>query len=120
MRIILALMVVTICSGVWPDRAIAQPLGVSGLTTMCQAEEGKTNSAGDPTPCRSFITGVGMMMTLMSKDPKKRPFCKPEFVSSEEVRDTVLLYIRAHPKLNNMPARNAVAQALTQSYPCTR
>ena len=68
--------------------------------------------------CYGYIRGINHTLDVWAYTNKAQPFCRPDGVSFQQLRDVVVSYIQAYPAKRNEPAAWLVTQAEVAAWPC--
>lgn len=75
--------------------------------------------------CHAFLWGTHSGITFAleaegaaSKQPPLSLYCAPKGTNSEAIRGHVLAWLKAHPRMQGMPAGGLVLFALKDALPC--
>lgn len=87
------------------------------LLAMC--EKGETGSPDAKGVCLGFIAGVHDDLTAMEElGAIEMVFCPPATVTLDELRATVVAFLRRNKAENQTPASKLVVNALVERFPC--
>jgi len=71
-------------------------------------------------PCYSYVEGVAdaLQSTFSALHMQHAPFCLPQGVSSRQLVDLAINYLRDHPEQRHYVASANVALAVKNAFPC--
>jgi hypothetical protein len=100
--------------------AMADTLAVANLQQLCTSSDSKAKGE-----CGFYILGIFEgAMTQANTTGGKKPFCVPENVTMDQMRDTVTDYIKGHlatnPEDSGKLAVIFVGMAMMRAFPCAK
>jgi hypothetical protein len=97
------------------SRAQGQKPNAAEILRSCGMPPGSNDYAN----CSSYINGVitGVLMDQIAKE-QGTPICFPDRVTTEQVRQNVSAFLKAHPNIWTADGNTAMGVALMAIYPC--
>jgi hypothetical protein len=85
----------------------------NGLLRSC------TSEGAEQSYCLGFIFGVmeGVYYKAIA-DSTRLPWCHPNGVQMEQIRDVIMKYLRDRPERRQMRSAGLIMSALQQAWPC--
>jgi len=68
--------------------------------------------------CYGYIRGVNHTLDMWAYTNKAQPFCRPNDVTFQQLRDVVVSYIVAYPAKRTEPSALLVTEAEAAAWPC--
>ena len=111
-RVPAALAAVALLSSVPVHSRTSSPIGESGNAFLdrCAKEERE--------PCRAYIGGIVDGILVASIATKTDLLCLPPGVTTSQVHDIVVDYIRDNPPLRHLRTDELAYRALGKAFPC--
>ncbi len=100
------------------SRAIAQAPNAAAILKSCGMLPPGSN---DYENCYSYINGVvtGVLVDQTAED-QGRAICFPDHLVTDQVRQEVSAYLKAHPNILKADGNSAMGAALMALYPCKK
>jgi len=96
-----------------PQNALAQFVGGNELLRWCE-----NNSSPEYVRCVGYIQAVSDTLDQVSVAIGV-PECVPAGTETSQLRDVVVMYLRAHPVSRSKPASGLVIGALVAAWRCS-
>jgi hypothetical protein len=87
-------------------------IGDSGNAFLARCAKSK------PEPCRAYISGVVDGLIVAGMATKANLICLPSGVTTSQVHDLVVGYMRDNPSLRHLRTDALTYKALSQAFPC--
>jgi len=68
--------------------------------------------------CYGYIRGINHTLDMWAYTNKAQPFCRPNDVTFQQLRDVVVSYIVAYPAKRTEPSALLVTEAEAAAWPC--
>ena len=68
--------------------------------------------------CYGYIRGISHTLDAWATANKVTPYCRPDKVTFQQLRDVVVSYVEAYPAKRTLPSALLVAQAESAAWPC--
>jgi len=68
--------------------------------------------------CYGYIRGINHTLDMWAYTNKAQPFCRPNNVTFQQLRDVVVSYIVAYPAKRTEPSALLVTEAEAAAWPC--
>jgi Rap1a immunity proteins len=83
------------------------------ILSMCESQ-----SAFDYGRCLGYVLAVSDIMGMTMENTGWVKNCQPPGVTSDQLKDVVVQYLRNHPADHHYAAPGPVLMALSQAFPC--
>jgi hypothetical protein len=109
-----AIAVTTTASAQTPKPPVEIPTRVTGAVFSAACERNKD-------VCVAYVLGTADAFSTTSAALGQRPvFCPAPAVTNEQMAQSAVNFVRAHPELAKANAADAVLAALIGAYPCAK
>lgn len=85
--------------------------------SVCKAESTDPESAG---LCIGYVKGIYDFNEMLTHTYRRPLWCRPEGVTTKQVRSIIFSYIEANPSLTHLPFMGLAAIALRRAFPCPK
>ena len=68
--------------------------------------------------CYGYIRGISHTLDMWAYANKAQPFCRPDNVTFQQLRDVVVSYVQVYPAKRNQPSALLVTEAEAAAWPC--
>jgi hypothetical protein len=107
-------------------RFVVAGLMVAGVTAAQAQRVSKVDgnhlltycTAKSTTPCDAYLDGVGD--GIEGEGRARADACIPKSVTTPQMRDVVVKYLRGNPQTRQMPAGVLVTRAFSAAFPCPK
>ena len=106
--------------------AIVMALILTSTAVLADSRGGDLNASCTSTPgtkgdliCRAYLNGYldGVTMDQITRE-QRAPICIPDHTSTDQMREAVMNFAKAHPDTLYFGSPEFVAAALMQAFPC--
>ena len=68
--------------------------------------------------CFGYLRGISHTLDTWAAANKAQPFCRPDNVTFQQLKDVVVSYVAAYPAKRNFPSSALMIQAEQAAWPC--